>query len=137
MREGEMADQPTCGQGLAAHAAVPTALAALVTATAENLEAHMPTLDLADPAAAREHAVYEQLAADHRSLAAQLRALGDAMAAQRDLPMGRHDMEALAAPEVAGAFERLVGVEAELVALLQRQVEQHRAMLDSAARPGA
>jgi hypothetical protein len=131
-----MADQPTCGQGLAAHSAVPTALAALVAATAENLEAHMPSLDRSDPAAEREHAVYVELAAEHRSVAARLRALGDAMAAQRDLPMGRHDMQALAAPEVAGAFERLVAVEAEVAALLATTLEQHRAMLGAAGGEG-
>ena len=116
MRTG-MADEPTCGKGVAA-----------------NLEAHMPALDRADPAAAREHEVYAALAAEHRDLAARLTATAERMAAQRDLPMGRHDEGALAGPEVRAAFERLVRVQDELADLLRERLELHRAMLAASAR---
>jgi hypothetical protein len=92
----------------------------------------MPTLDRSDPAAEREHAVYEQLAADHRSVAAQLRALGDAMAAQRDLPMGRHDESALSSPAVIEALGRFVTAERELRAVLERGLARDEAMLRQA-----
>jgi hypothetical protein len=51
------------------------------------------------------------------------------MAGYRDLPMGAHDQQAMSAPRVAEAFERFVNIQQELVALLQEQVEQDRAIL--------
>jgi hypothetical protein len=125
-----MPDQPTCGQGLAAHAALPAKLGELIAATADNLEAHMPSLDRSDPAADREHAVYEELTSRHRTLAAQLEATAEAMAAQRELPMGRHDEQALAAPEAVAAFRRLVAVEEQLAKQLDEQLAMHRGMLE-------
>jgi hypothetical protein len=125
-----MADQPTCGQGLAAHAAIPAKLADLVDATAANLEAHLKSLDSSDPATAEEHRVYERLATQQRRIAEQLRALSDEMSAARDMPMGRHDPEALASPEAVDAFRALIAVEDDVLAVLGRYVEQHRAMLE-------
>jgi hypothetical protein len=124
-----MTEPGTCGQGLAAHAAVPAKLGELIGAVAGNLEAHLPSLDRSDPASDREHEVYRGLAAEHRALAERLTATAAAMAAQRDLPMGRHDVQALASPEALAAFERLVAVEEELAALLDEQLALHRAML--------
>jgi hypothetical protein len=132
-----MADQPTCGRGIAANASLAAKLAELTAAVASNLEAHMPTLDRADPAAAREHEVYGELAAEHRDLAARLTATAEHMAAQRELPMGRHDEAALAGPEVRAAFERLVRVQDELADLLRERLELHRAMLAAAAATAA
>jgi hypothetical protein len=129
-----MADEPTCGKGVAANATLPAKLAELTAAVAANLEAHMPTLDRTDPAAAREHEVYGELAAEHRDLAARLAATAEHMAAQRDLAMGRHDEAALAGPEVRVAFERLVHVQEELADLLRERLDLHRAMLGAAAQ---
>jgi hypothetical protein len=92
----------------------------------------MKTLDLTDEHAKREHAAYAKLAEEHRGIAAQLRATADEMEGYRDLPMGRHDQEALSSPEVVNAFEDLVNVEQELVELLEARVEQHRKMLAAA-----
>ena len=61
-----------------------------------------------------------------------LPATADEMEGYRDLPMGRHDQEALSSPEVVNAFEDLVNVEQELVELLGARVEQHRNMLAAA-----
>jgi hypothetical protein len=124
-----VADQPTCGQGLAQHAAVPAKLAELIAAQGRNLEAHMPSLDLGDPASRRERDVYVALADAHRALAADLRAAGEEMAAQQDLPLGRHDPERLASSEAVEAFEAYVRAERELLTLLEEQLEQHQAML--------
>jgi hypothetical protein len=122
-------EQPTCGQGLAENAPLPAKLAELTASLAENLEAHLRTLDLDDEDARREHEVYQELARRHRDAAARLAAAAEQMAAQRDLPMGRHDPAALASPEVAGAFRRFVDRKQELLALLQRQLDQDRRML--------
>jgi hypothetical protein len=125
----DMTEQPTCGQGLAAHAMLPIKLGELTAAVAENLEAHLPGLDLSDEHAAQEHRVYVKLAQEHRQIAARLNALGEEMAGYRDLPMGRHDMEALSSPQVAEAFQQFVRLEQELVALLQQRLQEDQGML--------
>jgi hypothetical protein len=127
-----VADQPTCGQGLAEHAAVPLALAKLIDALAENLERHMPALDLADDAARQEHDAYASLAAQHRQIAAQLREVGEEMAGYRDLPMGRHDEAQLASPELLDAFVRFVDVERDILALLEDGLKRDEATLRQA-----
>jgi hypothetical protein len=99
-------------------------------AVAENLEVHMTALDLSDEHAKQEHAAYVQLAREHRQIAAQLGATGEAMAAYRDLPMGAHDMEVMSSPKVRDAFTNLVHVEQQLVAVLEQRAEQHRALLN-------
>lgn len=51
------------------------------------------------------------------------------MAGYRDLPMGRHDGEAMARPQVRAAFGRFVTREQELLALLRERVEKDGKML--------
>ena len=116
-----MADQPTCGQGLAHNAAVPAGLAATAGAMARNLEIHMKALDLDDPPAAREHVLYERVAALLRRAEADLEAAGAEMAGAAGLPMGRHDMEVMTHPKVLDAFERYVATEDDLATLLDER----------------
>jgi hypothetical protein len=113
-----VADQPTCGQGLAQNAAVPSGLAAVAGGLARNLEVHMNALDLDDPPAAEEHTVYERVAALLRRAEGDLTTAAAEMGRARDLPMGRHDMAAMTSPEVLDAFERHVGAERALHAVL-------------------
>ena len=40
-----MEEQQTCGKGLAEHSAVPAKFAEFLDALADNLEAHLPTID--------------------------------------------------------------------------------------------
>ena len=122
-------DEQTCGQGLAEHSVLPAQLAEVTEAMADNLMAHMQALELDDEVARQEHAVYLRLAEEQRQTAARLRAVAAEMAAARDLPMGRHDRQAMTSPEVANAFQRFVKDKQELLALLQRMVEQDQRML--------
>jgi len=122
-------DEQTCGQGLAEHSVLPAQLAEVTEAMADNLMAHMQALELDDEAARQEHAVYLRLAEEQRQTAARLRAVAAEMAAARDLPMGRHDRQAMTSPEVANAFQRFVKDKQELLALPQRMVEQDQRML--------
>ena len=124
-----MDEEPTCGRGLAAHSPLPLAFGEVIDAVAENLEAHLGTLDLTDERSRKEHAVYERLLREHRAIAAQLRATAEAMAGYRDLPMGRHDEEALASPRVVDAFVTLVRTERELLKLLGERTAEHEGML--------
>ena len=94
------------------------------------LERHMTALDLTDPHSAAEHAVYGELAAAHRRAAGQLHAAADRMEAQRDLPMGPHDMPAIMHPATAQAFQTLVDAKRHLLTLLRDSAEEDDAMLD-------
>ena len=89
----------------------------------------MRALDRDDPAAAREYDLYERVARGLRAAAADLRAASEEMAGARDLPMGRHDMAAMTAPDVLEAFERSVAAEEALQALLGERREWREGML--------
>lgn len=124
-----MADDPTCGEGLAEHSVLPAKLAELTASLAENLEVHMRALDRTDENAEREHGVYLKLVQEHRKIAALLEATAEEMAASRDLPMGRHDAKAMSSPAVVEAFERFVEVERELAGLLEERVREDAKLL--------
>ena len=132
-----MESQTTCGQGLAEHSAVPVKLGELIAALALNLEGHMQALDLTDENSKREHDAYQELAGEYRRIATDLKATAGRMAGYRDLPMGRHDAQAMSAPKVLGAFEQYVTLERELLSLLQQRVEQDRKMLQAMGGAGA
>jgi hypothetical protein len=129
-----MADEPTCGKGLAEHSALPAKLAELIGSVADNLEIHTKTLYPADANARRELDAYESLTRQHRQIAALLRSTAEEMADYRDLPMGRHDEAALSDPQLVDTFERLVSIRRETVELLQAMLEQEEAMLAYARR---
>jgi hypothetical protein len=124
-----MAEQPTCGRGVAENAALPAKLGELTSAVAGILEAHIPSLDLTDERSRKERDVYRGLAEDHRRAGLQLEALARQMAGARDLPMGRHDQAALASPMAFRSFQRFVEVEQDLLTTLQHRLEQDHQML--------
>jgi hypothetical protein len=128
-----MVDQPTCGQGLAEHSVLPLKLGQLTASLAENLEVHLDALDPTDENANREHCAYVELAKQHRAIAARLQATGEEMAGYRDLPMGRHDPDAMSSRRARESFEAFLNVEQELLALLRERVEADRRMLEQMA----
>jgi hypothetical protein len=121
-----MDEQQTCGRGLAENAVLPAKLGELTAAMGAVLEAHIPSLDLADERSRKEHEVYQRLVADFRQAAVQLEAIARQMGGSRDLPMGRHDAAAMASPASRHSFERFVQSEQELLTVLQRGLEQDR-----------
>jgi hypothetical protein len=123
-------DEPqTCGKGLAQRSALPARVSALSAAMAGVLETHQQTLDLTDDNARAEQIAYQQLADDYRRLTSQLRATADRMLGYRDLPMARHDAQAMLGPQIRGALANLVDRERELAALLKAWIEEDQAML--------
>jgi|SRR5687767_4549233 len=124
-----MTDQPTCGKGLAENAALPWKLGELTAAMGAVLEAHMPALDLTDENSRKEHEVYQRLVSEFRQAAAQMEAIARQMSASRDLPMGPHDMTLMASEEVKQTFQHFVQAERDLVAILQRKLEEDRQKL--------
>jgi hypothetical protein len=124
-----MKNKPTCGKGLAEHAALPAKLGDLIASLARNLEVHREALDPEDESSREEREAYMELGEAHRKIATDLGAAALRMAAYRDLPMGRHDQKSMSGPEVFRAFEDFVTVEEELLAMLQNRLKQDRRML--------
>jgi hypothetical protein len=127
--EAEGDDQPTCGKGIAASAALPEIFAALASATANMLHNHIRALDPGEPAGKAETDAYQRLVAEHRAVADRLEALAVLMRGYRDLPMASHDMGALTDQTSLDAFTAFVLRERELLALLQERVKEHGDML--------
>lgn len=127
-----MTEEPTCGEGLAEHALTPELIAALMNAVADNLITHLPMLSAADGDTKHERRVYEHLSTRHREAAAMLQALATEMAELQDMRMGQHDLEAMSPDDMTRALESLIRAEAQLVARLERQLAEHRAMVDAA-----
>ena len=89
----------------------------------------MATLDLDDHAAQLEHDAYRSVSQQLSQVASQLDGLAQEMTAYRDLPMGRHDMEAMNQPSVGESFATFVARKQELHTLLQEMEESDREML--------
>jgi hypothetical protein len=119
----------TCGRGLAEHSALPAKLADLMSSVATVLEVHMKALDLTDESSQKEFDAYRQLVNEHRDAAAQLHSIATEMSGYRNLPMGRHDPNAMATPAAADAFEKFVTLEQEVVTLLEARLAGDREML--------
>jgi hypothetical protein len=126
----EQQDDWTCGKGLAASAVLPERLGAVMAAMAEVLHVHMEALDPEDDASRREHEAYRRVSQQLGQMASQLEVLAREMAAYRDLPMGRHDLEAMNRPIVRESFAAFVGRKQELLTLLQETEESDREMLE-------
>ena len=121
----------TCGKGLAAHARIPAKIAELLKSLAENLKAHVPTIDTSDPNGQTELNAYVRLSKEYDALAAQLARTAQQMHDYRDLPTARHHEEELADPRLVEAFQRFVALETELADLLATSAEQDRLLQES------
>ncbi len=126
-----MPEESTCGQGLARHAELPLLMGELVGSVADNLSAHVPGLVSSDENSRREKQVYEHLAERLREAGAMLQTIGTEMAGHEEMPMGEHDLQALSSGEAVDALERMVRVEARLVAQIREGLAEHQAILDA------
>ena len=124
-----MDHQPTCGKGLAANSVVPATISDVISSLSAVLASHLKTLDLQDENSHREHAAYSDLAKAYGEIGHSLRGAAERMAGYRDLPMGRHDMQAVTASEPVEAFGRFVKAEQQLLALLHARLPDDQAML--------
>jgi uncharacterized protein YndB with AHSA1/START domain len=123
-------EAPTCGAGLAQHAAVPARVALYLVELADTLELHREMLDLDDADSKREDDVYRELARRYRDIAQRLRDTADHMAAQRDLPMGAHD-ETKWTDRHTQAFARFVHEQGALASVLRVAASRDEQMLAS------
>jgi hypothetical protein len=129
---GDIAEQPTCGRGLSSSSILPARFSEVIESMAENLELHMETLDLEDPNAKLEFGVYQQLAREHRDIAARLMAVAVKMYSQYDLPLARHDENKFSNPKIAEAFKAFTDLEEELVMSLQKHIQADKKILAEA-----
>jgi hypothetical protein len=123
--------QPTCGQGLAQHAGVPAKIAAFLTSLAENLDAHVPTIDVSDSSGRAERDAYVGLTTEYTAIAARLDATAKQMSRYRDLAAAGHDPEALSDPRILELFESFVTIESELAELIRGSADRDREALRS------
>ena len=123
------AAQQTCGTGLAENAALPGQLGEMAGAMADVLELHTKALDVADKNARTELDAYTKLVGEWRAIAANLQMAAAHMTGCRDLPMARHDAQAMASPAVRETFRTLVATKQELVTLLREQADRDQRML--------
>jgi hypothetical protein len=131
-----MQGEHTCGKGLAERAVLPAAVARLIAALGEVLEVHMAALDATDAQNREEHAAYARLKEAYRDVAAELSAAAREMAGHADLPMGRHDLAAMAGARARDVFAAFVEREEELLALLGPALERDREMLAAMQEAG-
>jgi len=123
-------DAPTCGIGIAQHASIPGKIGVMFEGLAETLELHRKLLVLDDPNSRKEDEIYRELAATWRDIAERVKKAAAHMTAQRDLAMGAHDETAWGA-EHLGAFEKFVGAQGQMLALLWLAAPRDEAMLAS------
>jgi len=124
-------EQPTCGKGLAENSVLPAKLGELLGAMAENLETHMPALDLTDPHARDEYEAYEELVQEFRQITNQLQTTASHMSGYRDLPMGRHDQKVMTHPRVRESFEKFVKQKQALLSFLKETAERDDKLLET------
>jgi uncharacterized protein YndB with AHSA1/START domain len=123
-----VSEAPSCGVGLAQHAAIPLKIATLFEGLAETLELHRAMLELDDPKARREDQVYGELAASWAEIARSVQRTAARMAEQRELPMGKHD-EAAWGERNTRAFEKFVKAQGQLLARLRLAAPRDEEML--------
>jgi uncharacterized protein YndB with AHSA1/START domain len=125
-----LADEPSCGMGIAQHASIPQGIGVMFAGLAETFELHREMLKLADPNSRREDDVYRELAASWREIASLVERAAAQMAAQRELPMGEHD-EAAWGERHLRAFEKFVKAQGRLLAHLRVAAPRDEEMLAS------
>jgi hypothetical protein len=123
------AAQQTCGTGLVENSVVPVKLGNMADATADVLELHTQALDLADESARTELDAYTKLVGEWRAIAANLQTVAAHMTECRDLPLARHNAQAMASPAVRETFRTLVATKQELITMLREQAEGDQRLL--------
>ena len=129
-----MADDLTCGRGLAASASLSAALGRLLASMADVLDNHLRSLDASDEAAHQERQAYTRLVTAQRQVATDLRAIAEQMAGYRDLLAAPHDLAALTDRRSAAVFADFVACEQALLDLLRQRLEAERQMLADSSR---
>ena len=124
-----MAEEQTCGKGVAANAVTPEHMGRVLEATAAVLENHIRALSADDPNGRLEIEAYERLVREHRAAANGLATLAEIMRSYRDLPPAPHDMAPLMDAASVETLAALVEAQRDLGELMQQRVTEYGAML--------
>jgi uncharacterized protein YndB with AHSA1/START domain len=127
-------EAPTCGIGIAQHAAVPAQIGVMFEGLAETLELHRTMLKLDDPNARTEDDVYRELSASWTQIAVLVKQLAEKMSAQQDLPMGAHDETKWTEAHLR-AFAKFVKGQQGALSLLRAAAGRDEAILASMQKP--
>jgi uncharacterized protein YndB with AHSA1/START domain len=123
-------DAPTCGIGIAQHAAIPAVFAEMSDGLARTFVLHRRMLRLDDAAARQEDDAYRELGETWARIGALVKEAAARMEAQRELPMAAHD-ESAWGPEHVEAFEKFVKSQSHLLALLRIAAQRDEQTLAS------
>jgi hypothetical protein len=124
-----MAEEQTCGKGVAANAVTPERMGRMLEATAAVLENHIRALSADDPNGRLEIEAYERLVREHRAAANGLATLAEIMRSYRDLPPAPHDMAPLMDAASVETLAGLVQAQRDLGELMQQRAAEYGAML--------
>lgn len=127
-----MTEQPTCGEGLAANAAVPAKMAQFLDSLADTLDSHIEALVPGDDKAALERRAYMSLVQQYRDASSRLAAAAREMAGYKVLPMGAHDEQVLTRADALEPFRNYVQTKRELLDLLTDSYAIDQRMLQEA-----
>jgi hypothetical protein len=116
------------------HSALPERIAQLLDHLAATLDAHLPSIDNADPAGQQEERAYRSLAAQYHDIADRLSRAADEMRGYADLPMARHHDDVLLRPETFRPFRNYVDVERTLLELLRAELERDEQLVAAVDR---
>jgi hypothetical protein len=130
-----MAEEQTCGKGVAANAVTPERMGRVLEATAAVLENHIRALSADDPNGRLEIEAYERLVREHRAAANGLATLAEIMRSYRDLPPAPHDMAPLMDAASVGTLAELVEAQRDLGELMQLRADEYGAMLKQMREP--
>jgi uncharacterized protein YndB with AHSA1/START domain len=123
-------EAPTCGVGIAQHAAIPAAFAEMSDGLARTFALHRRMLRLEDDSSRQEDDVYRELGETWARIHVLVRDAAARMEAQRELPMAAHDQSAWG-PEHVAAFETFVNSQSHLLALLRIAAQRDEQALAS------
>ena len=127
----------TCGQVMAAKAAMPAKLAEMLTAINDNTAMHAKWAGTKDKAAKGEHDAMMKVVKDHKAMIAAANKTSKDMAAMKDMPPCKHDMKTMD-PKMMDGMTKALALQKEFAAMLIKDAEMSEKMMaDMQAKMGA
>ena len=123
------ADMPTCGQMMASRAPIPAKLSEAAATVADMLEAHAALMGK-DKESVNEAKMLKTLAKSHRQVSAGMLKTSEEMKKVGSTPAAPHDMaKMMSDPKLTEASKKMIEIQKELIALLQKSVAEDEAMM--------
>ena len=121
--------EPTCGQMISSMAAIPAKLSEGAATVADMWEAHAALMGK-DKDSVAEAKGLRALAKGHRQIAASLMKASEEMKKAASWAGAPHDMaKMMSDPKLTEASKKMIEIQKELIALLQKSVAEDEAMM--------